>query len=199
MNGKKEHSKQPAKHVTKIPAYIPLNITKHQIPSQVNGIYDPLGLISPFTVKAKIMLRKLWALDRRFDWDEPIPETSRQELMKFFKDFAHLNYITFERSTKPSDCVGNPILAVFSDGSGEAYGAVAYARWQVEDHTYEICLLTAKNRIAPMKVIDIVRLKLARAVVSKRLQAIADTWILKENRPTQTSNQRVVSRFLLDH
>ena len=28
LNGKKEHSKQPAKYVSKIPAYIPLNLTK---------------------------------------------------------------------------------------------------------------------------------------------------------------------------
>ena len=31
------------------------------------------------------------------------------------------------------------------------------------------------------------------------LQAIADTWIPKENRPTQPSNERAVSRFSLDH
>ena len=103
LNGKKEHSKQPAKHVSKIPAYIPLNLTKRQILSQVNGIYDPLGLISPFKVKAKIMLRKLWAQDRKFDWDEPIPATFRQEWIKFFKEFAQLKLITFERSTNTTD------------------------------------------------------------------------------------------------
>ena len=46
LNGKIENSKPPAKHVSKIPAYIPLNLTKRQILSQGNGIYDPLGLIS---------------------------------------------------------------------------------------------------------------------------------------------------------
>ena len=148
LNGKKEHRKQPAKHVSKIPAYIPLNLTKCQILSQVNGIYDPLDLIPPFTVKAKIMLHKLWAQDRKFDWDEPIPETFRQEWIKFFKEFAG--------TTKPSDALGDPILVVFLDGSGEAYGAVAYAWWQLDDHTYGACFLTAKNRIAPIKVVDIV-------------------------------------------
>ena len=62
------------------------------------------------------MLRKLWVQDRKFDWDEPIPETVRQEWIKFFKEFAQLKYITFEVSTKPSDAVGDPILVVFSDG-----------------------------------------------------------------------------------
>ena len=37
LNGKKEHTK----HVSKIPAYIPLNLTKRQILPQVNGIYHP--------------------------------------------------------------------------------------------------------------------------------------------------------------
>ena len=174
LNGKKGHSKQPAKHVSKIPAYIPLNLTKRQILSQVNGIYDPLRLISPFTVKAKIMLHKLWAPDRKFDWDEPIPETFRQEWIKFFKEFAQLKNITFERSTKPNDAVGDPILVVFSDGSEETYGAVAHAQLQLEDHTYAARLLTAKNRIAPIKVVDIVRLELAGAVVNKCLRVLIE-------------------------
>ena len=85
LNGTKEHSKQPAKHVSKIPAYMPLNLTKRQILFQVNGIHDPLGLISPFSVKAKIMLHKLWAQGRKFDWDEPIPETWRTRMDKIFQ------------------------------------------------------------------------------------------------------------------
>ena len=89
-------------------------------------------------------------------------------------EFAQLKHITFERSTKPSDTVGDPILVVFSDGSGEAYGAVAYARWQLEDHTYGARLLTAKNRIAPIKVVDIVRLELTGAAVSKRLRVFIE-------------------------
>ena len=35
------------------------NPTKRIILSQVNSIYDPLGLTGPFTVRAKILMRKL--------------------------------------------------------------------------------------------------------------------------------------------
>ena len=93
---------------------------------------------------------------------------------KIFKVFAQLKHITFDRSTKLSDAVGDPILVVFSDGFEEAYGAVAYARWQLEDDTYGARLLTAKNRIAPTKVVDIVRLELAGAVVSKCLRVFIE-------------------------
>lgn len=36
-------------------------LTKRMISSQVNSMYDPLGLAGPFTVLAKILMRHLWA------------------------------------------------------------------------------------------------------------------------------------------
>ena len=39
---------------------IPDVLTKRMILSQVNSIYDPLGLAGPYTVRAKILMRKLW-------------------------------------------------------------------------------------------------------------------------------------------
>ena len=42
-----------------VPTSVPAPLTKKQVLSQVRGVYDPLGLISPFTVRAKMMLRKL--------------------------------------------------------------------------------------------------------------------------------------------
>ena len=60
------------------------------------------------------MLRKLWAQDKKFDWDEPIPETFRQEWIKLFKEFAQVKHITFERSTTPSDAVGDGPFLLYS-------------------------------------------------------------------------------------
>ena len=41
---------------SQITAAFPLTVTKRQILSHVNSIYDPMGLMSLFTVRAKIML-----------------------------------------------------------------------------------------------------------------------------------------------
>ena len=46
---------------------IPQVLTKRMILSQVNSIYDPLGLAGPFTVRAKIMMRQLWAREVKID------------------------------------------------------------------------------------------------------------------------------------
>ena len=90
--------------------------------------------------------------------------------MRFFQEFKDLENVSFDRSIKPEKAVNDPVLVIFSDGSGEAYGAAAYAQWQLEDQSYSSSLITAKNRIAPIKIVDIVRLELSGAVISKRLR-----------------------------
>ena len=151
-----------------------LKLTKRSILSQVNGIYDPLGLVAPFTVKAKIMLRKLWLHEEKLDWDDEIPENLQLEWRQFFDDFKLLQEIDFHRCTKPNDAIGEPSLVLFSDASNDAYGAVAYARWQIEDNKYESRIILSKNRIAPIKVTNIVRLELSGAVISKRIREIIE-------------------------
>ena len=89
---------------------IPEQLTKRQILSQVNGIYDPLCLISPFTVKAKILLIKLWGQDKKLGWDEHIPEGFRKDWVKFFEELPKLANISFSRPIKPIDAVGKPSL-----------------------------------------------------------------------------------------
>jgi hypothetical protein len=61
---------------------IPEVLTKRIILSQVNGIYDPLGLESPFIIRAKMILRKLSTLS--LDWDAHIPDVERKDWIEFF-------------------------------------------------------------------------------------------------------------------
>ena len=46
------------------------NLTNRIVISQLYGIFGPLGLPAPFTVKGKILMRKLWQL--KYDWDTPL-------------------------------------------------------------------------------------------------------------------------------
>ena len=75
--------------------------------------------------------------------------------------------LKFSRSLKP-EIAESPLLIVLSDGSKDAYGAVAYVRWKTPKG-YEARLIAAKSRIAPLKVVDIVRLELCGAVLNARL------------------------------
>ena len=98
FSAKKRKSKsQPNLSPETILDGIPAELSKRIMLSQINGIYDPRGLLAPFTVRAKIMMRKLWARDKRLDWDDPIPSELRDEWAKFFLDMFAIENLQFER------------------------------------------------------------------------------------------------------
>merc|ERR1712240_581421 len=37
-----------------------------------NAVYDPLGLMTPFTIKLKILMKETLSLDNPGDWDSPV-------------------------------------------------------------------------------------------------------------------------------
>ena len=145
-------------------------LTKRKVLAQVNGIFDPIGLLTPFSVKSKVLMRKLWTDESKLGWDDIIPEHLEKEWKEFFTDINNLNQVKFERCVKPMDAIGNPQLIIFSDASKEAYGAVAYARWKCTNDEYKASLIASKNRVSPIKVTDIVKLELSGAVLGKRLR-----------------------------
>ncbi|XP_038055192.1 uncharacterized protein LOC119727399 [Patiria miniata] len=161
-----------------IPAEIPAALTKRMCLSQVNGIYDPLGLVAPFTIKAKMLLRKMWGL--KLDWDEAMPNEMRMEWLTFFKELRDITTISFCRCIKPDNAepTVKPILVVFSDASEQAFGTVAYVRWLLKDGCFACNLVASKTRIAPIEIASIVRLELSEAVLNKRLAC----FIKKETR-----------------
>ena len=64
--------------------------------SQINSIYDPLGLAGPFTIREKIMMRKLWmSEEEQLDWDDPVSDQCRAYWNTFFSDLVIMNNIKF--------------------------------------------------------------------------------------------------------
>ena len=84
--------------------------------SQVNSIYDPLGLAGLYTVRAKILMRKLWTYETKLDWDDPIPEEYGKEWMTFFDDLPEMEKITVKRCLKPHNAMLTA-LVLTSDGN----------------------------------------------------------------------------------
>ena len=159
-----------------VPSSVPEILTKRMVLQQVMGIYDPMGLISPFTIKAKMYLRETWIL--KLDWDDPLPQDMKRKWKQFFQDMFLLENLKFPRCLKPKNAVGDPWLIILSDGSDQAYGCAAYARWNCSDGSVKMHLIMAKARIAPMDKVTTPRMELNGAVISKRCR----TAILKEMR-----------------
>ena len=87
-----------------------------------------MGLLAPFTIRAKILMKKLWINEcKDLKWDDHIPPDRYEEWRTFFNEVSHVGSISFPRCIKSIDCTGQPSLIIFCDGSKEAYGTYAYA------------------------------------------------------------------------
>lgn len=147
----------------------PLLLTKRIILSQIATLYDPLGLLTPFSLKAKILMRDV-VMDSEKDgkggWDEPVSAHLYERAVTLFEEMFLLEELEFPRCMKPLSTVGLPELLIFSDSSTKAYGAAAYIRWELTKGTYCCHLICSKNRIAPIRQLSIPRLELFGAVDS---------------------------------
>ncbi|XP_073944568.1 uncharacterized protein [Choristoneura fumiferana] len=70
------------------------NITKRNILSDVQKLFDPLGWIAPSTIMAKILIQKLWL--EKVNWDENVSSGLEQEWRKIREDFEHVTDIQID-------------------------------------------------------------------------------------------------------
>ena len=159
-----------------VPEALPSTLTRRRVLEQVMGIYDPLGILSPFLLKAKVLLRESW-IDQ-LGWDDPLPESLVAKWNQFFVDLFQVERISFARCLRPQGSVGEPQLIMLSDGSEVAYGCAAYVRWTMADGGFWCRLIMGKCRIAPVNRVSIPQMELNGAVLSKRIRQV----ILKECR-----------------
>lgn len=145
---------------------IPEILTRRIVLEQTMKVYDPLGILCPFTIKAKQLLRETWTL--KLDWDDQLPGIMREHWSNFFRQMFYLSNHEYPRCLKPEGAVGSPVLVIFSDGSAMAYGFSAYVRWQLATGEFTCSLILAKCRIAPLKQLTIPQMELNAAILSKR-------------------------------
>ena len=151
-------------------------LTRKVVLSNVMKVFDPIGLLSPLILQAKLLLRETWNVEG-LGWDDQLPEKERIDWLRFLGSLLELNDIAVPRSLWPEGEVdGLPILVVFSDGSLSAYGVAAYIRWALKDGSFWSRLIMAKSKIAPKRVISVPRMELSGAVVGNRVR----NFLLKE-------------------
>lgn len=141
-------------------------VTKRNILSSSSQIFDPLGLLSPAIIIAKVLLQKLWLL--KLDWDEPVPDEVLYIWQRFvgsLKSISDIRIPRFALCNHPKYLE----LHIFTDSSLTAYGACAYLRSIDNDNNVLVKLLCSKGKVAPIKPVTIPRLELCGAVVGARL------------------------------
>ena len=139
--------------------------TKRNVLSIAAKVFDPLGLLEPFTVRAKMMLQELWK--QKVSWDSQLPEELKPQWWAWFEELETVPLIQIRRSYFPSGWSGAH-LHVFGDSSKKVYGAVAYLRAEQESGV-QTTIVMAKSKITPMKSQTTPRLELLASLVAARL------------------------------
>ncbi|XP_065895716.1 uncharacterized protein [Dysidea avara] len=98
--------------------------TKREILKCASSVFDPLGLISPVTISAKLFLQQLW--QQCLDWDSDLAEELCKNWNTIVHDILHATEISFPRQCVTVSCNADATLHVFADASPKAYGAAAY-------------------------------------------------------------------------
>ena len=68
------------------------SVTKRTISSVIAKLYDPLGLLAPVTVRAKLMLQSLWI--KRLDWDTQLDSQLLESWNKAYQELQSMDGIT---------------------------------------------------------------------------------------------------------
>ncbi|XP_076394921.1 uncharacterized protein LOC143265617 [Megachile rotundata] len=149
-------------------------ISKRTILSTIAKIFDPLGLLGPVTILAKLLMQRLWQL--KIDWDESLPANIHTEWITYTHQLRTLNDVEFPRYVSLREHQRIEIHG-FSDASELAYGACLYIRTIDKYGHIETQLFCAKSRVAPLKTVTLARLELCGAVLLASLYTTVRTAI----------------------
>jgi len=98
--------------------------TKRAILKCASSIFDPLGLITPVTISAKLFMQQLW--QQWHDWDSDLDEKLCTEWNAIACDILQATTLSSPRRCIATLHNADVVLHVFADASQRVYGAAAY-------------------------------------------------------------------------
>lgn len=142
--------------------------TKRSILSYIGKMFDPLGLIGPIIVVAKLFMQELWSI--KIGWDTVLPPAQLEFWRKFMYNLSMMGTISVPRCLSRNSFT-NIQLVGYADASIKAFGCCLYLRVVDEQNSkVYVNLICSKSRVAPMgKTLTIPKLELNSAVLLSQL------------------------------
>lgn len=127
-------------------------VSKRIILSIIAQLFDPLGLLGPVIVFAKILMQSLCSL--KLDWDESVSQEFHTTWINYRDQLKVLEQLKINRKIVAPNSMSFQIHG-FADASEKAYGACIYIRSTNENGTHSTELVCSKSRVAPIKQLTI--------------------------------------------
>ena len=146
-------------------------VTQRVVLSLVSAVYDPIGLVAPYTVKTRLLLKDIWRLSGQ-KWDDLLPEDLVTKFLDWSSDLGTLSELVIPRSyfQQNVQCLE---LHMFGDSSQDVVSAVAFLRGKINTGngcSTEVAFVFGNARVAPMKALTIPKLELQAALLAARLR-----------------------------
>ena len=171
-------------------AHLPAGVvpTKRVVLCLLARVYDPLGLLTPFTVLARCLFQELW--EQKLDWDEVLSADDAELFCRWMDGCRQLQDVKVSRcftafsATDWSSLTGAE-LHVFADASLKAYGSCVYLRFRQPDGSYCVSFVMSKGRVVPLRQrLTLPRLELMGCVTAAELvRFVCDALHLPEGTP----------------
>lgn len=147
---------------------LPPKLTKRSVLAYLMKVFDPLGLLTPFVIRGRILFQQTWKLS--VEWDQALPPRVESQWNAWFRGYNELLVGSIPRHYLDHQTAHlRPQLHVFADASELAYACVAYWRFECTDGAIKLSLIGGKARVAPLKPVSILRLVLQAALTAARL------------------------------
>ena len=140
--------------------------------SLVCTVFNLIGLVAPYTVKARSLLEDSWPVSGQ-KWDDELPEDIAQQVVELSKGFSSLSSNVIPRSCFKHEAHYLE-LYMFGDSSHNGFGSVAFPRRKiVTDQTAvaELAFVMGIVRVVTMKWRTFPKLELQDALLVSRIRA----------------------------
>ena len=169
--------------------------TKRSVLSEIARLYDPLGLLSPITVKAKVFMQTLWCAQVK--WDDPLSSEHSTFWHQFRSELPSISNIEVNRFIL-TESPQRIELHGFADASETAFGACIYIRCvDIRNFQCTLNLLCSKSRVAPLKKVTIPKLELCAAhLLSHLVKDVIDAMDIDFNRIVLWSDSTITLAWI---
>ena len=94
--------------------------TKRNVLKKTATVFDPLGFISPFIIRAKLLIQQAWL--ETIAWDDELPSSLRKKWEQWFNELPELQQVKIPRCLKDNESiVQETSIHTFTDASQKAY------------------------------------------------------------------------------
>ena len=170
----------------------PFPLSERGLLSFISSVFDPLGLLTPSMLEAKLILQQLWKIS--LDWDEEVPPKLNNRWLKWLQTLKNIEKVKLPRWYGFSfKNIKNIKLHDFADASSCTYGIVAYFRF-IKEHNVK-CMFTASSSrsLPPSQQPSIPRLEL---IATRLKNAIVNGIPIEKRNTFLWTDSKIVLNYL---